>query len=245
MGNHAHHNMDGGSHQHHSDGMMEDNEISNDMSTILSDPIHHHLAESAGESHMMMQMFFHGGCDEVILFDWWRISTYSGLIASMLACAVLAILYEGLKVFREHVIWSQNRKQQRLQQKRYNSNSRSLSTNSNAEGIPNSAPSNGVNDSFEGDTEIDMIEDGGSSSSAVISEQAMGRKAPNAMFNWGHLLGTILHLVQMSLAYILMLIVMTFNTWLCLAVVLGSTLGYFLIGWKRPAGAIDVSDHCH
>ena len=75
--------------------------------------------------------------------------------------------------------------------------------------------------------------------------QAMGRKAPNAMFNWGHLLGTILHLVQMSLAYLLMLVVMTFNTWLCLAVVLGSTLGYFLVGWKRPAGAIDVSDHCH
>ena len=75
--------------------------------------------------------------------------------------------------------------------------------------------------------------------------QAMARKAPNTMFNWGHLLGTILHLVQMSLAYLLMLVVMTFNTWLCLAVVLGSTLGYFLVGWKRPAGAIDVSDHCH
>ena len=75
--------------------------------------------------------------------------------------------------------------------------------------------------------------------------QAMTRKAPNSMFNWGHLLGTILHLVQMSLAYLLMLVVMTFNTWLCLAVVLGSTLGYFLVGWKRPAGAIDVSDHCH
>ena len=75
--------------------------------------------------------------------------------------------------------------------------------------------------------------------------QAMARKVPNAMFNWGHLLGTMLHLLQMSLAYILMLIVMTFNTWLCLAVVLGSTLGYFLVGWKRPAGAIDVSDHCH
>ena len=73
----------------------------------------------------------------------------------------------------------------------------------------------------------------------------MARKVPNAMFNWGHLLGTMLHLVQMSLAYILMLIVMTFNTWLCLAVVLGSTLGYFLVGWKRAAGAIDVSDHCH
>ena len=64
------------------------------------------------------------------------------------------------------------------------------------------------------------------------------------ILSWDHLLSTSLHLVQMSLAYLLMLIVMTFNTWLCLAVVLGSTLGYFLVGWKKPSG-IDVSDHCH
>ena len=64
------------------------------------------------------------------------------------------------------------------------------------------------------------------------------------ILSWEHILSTILHLVQISLAYILMLIVMTFNTWLCLAVVIGSTLGYFLIGWKKPPG-IDVSDHCH
>ena len=66
----------------------------------------------------------------------------------------------------------------------------------------------------------------------------------NGILSWEHLVSTMLHLIQISLAYILMLIVMTFNTWLCLAVVIGSTLGYFLIGWKRPPG-IDVSDHCH
>ena len=64
------------------------------------------------------------------------------------------------------------------------------------------------------------------------------------ILSWEHLVSTILHLIQISLAYILMLIVMTFNTWLCLSVVIGSTLGYFLIGWKKPPG-IDVSDHCH
>ena len=138
---------------------------------LMSDPIHHHLAESAGESHTMMQMFFHGGCDEVILFDWWRISTYGGLIASMLACVILAILYEFIKVYREHVIWRRNRNERR-RQKIYNQASTTLRGNSSSEGLSPPNASNGLNESFnEGDTEIDIIEDGGSSSSAVVSEQ--------------------------------------------------------------------------
>ena len=158
-------------HQHHRIKPMEEHRISKkeEMPTLMSDPIHHHLAESAGESHTMMQMFFHGGCDEVILFDWWRISTYGGLVASMFVCVVLAILYEVLKVYREYVIWRRNQGQQRRQQKRYNPTSRSLAGNNSSEGL--SATSNGVNDSFEGDTDIDMIEDGNSGSSAVVSEQ--------------------------------------------------------------------------
>jgi len=213
-----------------------------EMSTIISDKIHHHLAESAGDSHTMMQMFFHGGCDEVILFDWWRISTYGGLAASMFVCVVLAILYELLKVYREHVIWKRN-KIERRQQRRYNQTSSSLATNSSSDGLSTPNHSNRANDGFEGDAEIDMIGDGGSSSSRSNSEQVRTNESIGIL-SWEHLVSTILHLIQISLAYILMLIVMTFNTWLCLSVVIGSTLGYFLIGWKRPPG-IDVSDHCH
>lgn len=244
---HEHH--DGGSHDHHGSmpGMQNQklSKMEQEMSTLMSDPIHHHLAESAGESHTMMQMFFHGGCDEVILFDWWRINTYGGLVASMFACVVLAILYEVLKVYREHVIWRRNRIERKRLQKRYNPSSTSFAGNSSSEGVSaTTTTSNGMNDSFEGDTEIDMIEDGGSAvSSTVVSEQARTSTAVGIL-SWEHILSTSLHLVQISLAYILMLIVMTFNTWLCLAVVLGSTLGYFLVGWKKPAG-IDVSDHCH
>ena len=143
-----------------------------EMSTLMNSQFHHHLAESAGTSHTMMQMYFHGGCDEVILFDWWRISTYGGLVASMFACIVLAILYEVLKVYREHVIWKRNKKDQR-QQRRYNQGSTSLATNSSSDG--HSAPdiSNGVNDGFERDAEVDMIEDGVSSSSRANSQQVI------------------------------------------------------------------------
>ena len=52
----------------------------------------------------MMKMYFHGGYNEVILFDFWRISTIGGLIASMVGCFILGILYEGLKFLREFLI---------------------------------------------------------------------------------------------------------------------------------------------
>ena len=50
---------------------------------------------------------------------------------------------------------------------------------------------------------------------------------------------------QLTLAYFLMLIVMTFNTWLCLAVVFGSTTGYFLFGWRKSVVVDVAGDHCH
>ena len=52
----------------------------------------------------MMKMYFHGGYNEVILFDFWRISTLGGLIGSMIGCFILGILYEGLKFLREFLI---------------------------------------------------------------------------------------------------------------------------------------------
>lgn len=57
--------------------------------------------------HMMkmsgMKMYFHGGCDEVILFDFWRIDVVWELLVSMLIIFVMAFLYEGLKYSREYL----------------------------------------------------------------------------------------------------------------------------------------------
>ena len=52
----------------------------------------------------MMMMYFHGGYNEVILFEFWKISTIGGLIGSMVACFFMGILYEGLKFLREFLI---------------------------------------------------------------------------------------------------------------------------------------------
>ncbi|CAF1142160.1 unnamed protein product [Adineta ricciae] len=69
--------------------------------------------------------------------------------------------------------------------------------------------------------------------------QTMGR-----LFSMAHIVQTLLHILQMTLSYGLMLVAMTFNTYLFFAVVLGAGMGHFLFGWRRSS-AIDYNDHCH
>ena len=66
-----------------------------------------------------------------------------------------------------------------------------------------------------------------------------------AMFSCSHVVQTLLHALQFTVSYLLMLVFMTYNVWLCLGVVVGATLGYFLFGWKQPATMVSMSDHCH
>ena len=54
----------------------------------------------------------------------------------------------------------------------------------------------------------------------------------------------ILIILQVLVSYCLMLIFMTYNIWLCLAVVLGAGTGYMLFGWHK-AIVVDVNEHCH
>lgn len=65
-----------------------------------------------------------------------------------------------------------------------------------------------------------------------------------SMLSKMHFLQTFLHMVQMVISYFLMLIFMTYNAWLCIAVVCGAGVGYFLFGWKKSV-VVDVTEHCH
>jgi len=69
-------------------------------------------------------------------------------------------------------------------------------------------------------------------------------KQPPTMFSSMHIYQTILHIIQVTLSFMLMLIFMTFNVWLCAAVVFGAAIGYFLFGWKKSV-IVDVTEHCH
>ncbi|XP_013116467.2 high affinity copper uptake protein 1 [Stomoxys calcitrans] len=53
------------------------------------------------------------------------------------------------------------------------------------------------------------------------------------IFSEAHLIQTFCNLLQIVISYLLMLVFMTFNYWLCLAVVLGLGIGYFVFGWIK------------
>ena len=63
-----------------------------------------------------------------------------------------------------------------------------------------------------------------------------------------HVIQTLLHMLQVTVSYFLMLIVMTYNVWLFIAVILGAGAGYFLFAKFRGPGTRilqDENEHCH
>ena len=70
------------------------------------------------------------------------------------------------------------------------------------------------------------------------------RKTCSSTFVCMHLVQVVLHMVQVALSYGLMMVFMTFNGWLCIAVIVGAGVGYLLFGWKM-AHATDLMEHCN
>ena len=64
------------------------------------------------------------------------------------------------------------------------------------------------------------------------------------MMSLPHLIQTLLHVLQVVISYFLMLIFMTYNVWLCIAVAIGAGTGYFIFSWRR-AIVVDINEHCH
>ncbi|XP_014677854.1 PREDICTED: high affinity copper uptake protein 1-like [Priapulus caudatus] len=151
-----------------------------------------------------LQMSFHGGFSELIVFDIWRVDTMSGMIWSALAVFTLALIYEGLKIWQENLLM-----QAQKACVRYTAYART------------------------------------SKDRTVYSEtRSHGSCCSGRLFSVVHVLQTLLHLIQVICSYFLMLVVMTYNAWLCTGVVLGATLGFFVFGWKRKV-IVDSSDICH
>ncbi|XP_076751297.1 high affinity copper uptake protein 1 isoform X1 [Xylocopa sonorina] len=131
-----------------------------------------------------MQMSFHIGQNEVILFKEWHVVDWQGVGLSMLGIVLLTSVYEGLKSYREHLY---------------------------------------IN--------------------TVRLRKAEGRGSRwSILFSRMHFLQTIVHVIQLVIGYCLMLIFMTYNVWLCLAVALGAGLGYWLFAWEKSSG--DNIDCC-
>jgi len=69
-------------------------------------------------------------------------------------------------------------------------------------------------------------------------------------FSGFHWLQTLLHMTQYFVSYCLMLVFMTYNAYLCAAVMAGFGLGYLLLRWKSVPGnekntyGLEMNEHC-
>ncbi|XP_034119144.1 high affinity copper uptake protein 1 isoform X2 [Drosophila albomicans] len=196
----------------HSLHMMDSTTASPLLVTPHADPdmsmhAHHHHAGGTGTGmEHMMSMAFHFGYNETILFSWWHIETVAGLVGSMIAIFLLALLYEGLKYYREYLFW-----------KTYNL----------LEYRPVTGP--------QRNPEAPRMPPAAAAAPSPVQP---------TMLSINHLYQTLLHVLQVTLSFLLMLIFMTYNVWLCLMVVLGAGIGYFLFCWKKSV-IVDVTEHCH
>eukprot|EP00057_Strongylocentrotus_purpuratus_P003887 XP_003727592.1 PREDICTED: high affinity copper uptake protein 1 [Strongylocentrotus purpuratus] len=132
--------------------------------------------------------YLHFGTTETILFKKWTVSNAGGLLGSCLVVVLLAILVEGLVVFRKH-----------------------------------------LSKKYATDVRHRMIETEASESTRLVEEQAEGQIP---LFSWSHLILTALYGLQTLIFYLLMLIAMTLNAYLLIAIVIGSSIGYFLFAWR-------------
>ncbi|XP_075041540.1 high affinity copper uptake protein 1 isoform X2 [Mixophyes fleayi] len=64
------------------------------------------------------------------------------------------------------------------------------------------------------------------------------------MVSLPHVFQTFLHIIQVVVSYFLMLVFMSYNAYLCIAVAAGAGTGYFLFSWKK-AVVVDITEHCH
>lgn len=68
---------------------------------------HNHMdMQESGMGHMDMggmMMYFHVGLTETILFKDWAVNSVGGMIGSVVGVFIMAVMYEGLKYFREHL----------------------------------------------------------------------------------------------------------------------------------------------
>lgn len=148
---------------------------------------------------------FHVNTEGILLFQDWRLNSKSVLLGACLATFLLTVFYESLKIFRQ---WLVSRPLSLL----YRDLTQSTST------------------SEVGDSEESTLDNKESLQQRII-------RYPRQSGRWRrdiHLLQTFLHMLQVFVGYMLMLIVMTYNTWLGVALLAGAGAGYMVFSVIFP-----------
>ncbi|KAM4720581.1 protein SLC31A2 [Anableps anableps] len=145
-----------------------------------------------------MQMTFEASSSVTLLFDFWDVHGPAGMVLSVFIVLLLTVFFEILKVWR---VW--------------------LSGSSKLARPPSAHTA-----ATSGCVESCSVLDGSPSESSLTPTET---QPPSTSNSWLlHFIQTCLHILQVTLGYILMLCVMSYNVWIFLGVILGSALGYFI-----------------
>ncbi|CAD5229151.1 unnamed protein product [Bursaphelenchus okinawaensis] len=216
----------------------------------------HHQHDSATAAPLMdhsqhmhhehtMKMYFHFGFEEVILFDFWRTDSFVGILFSSLIIFIMAALYEGLKWVRVYLQTYASSKQKchHIELKENNATTEDALISKNNDNTA-TLKSDDVYKSTvtrEARPKVRGLD-------RFLKHIDVHNPSPFSSFR---LLQTFLYCLQLTVAYWLMLIAMTYNVYLTAMVVIGAGFGHWLfaliqiqpsLAEKQDAFA---SDACH
>ncbi|XP_022624233.1 high affinity copper uptake protein 1 isoform X1 [Seriola dumerili] len=185
-----------------------------------------HDGDHGGHGGMVMTFYF-GYNNVELLFTGLLINSPGEMVGACIGVFLLAVLYEGLKMGREVLL---RRSQVNV---RYNS-----------------MPLPGADGTVLMETHktVGSVSDSqcleGAEPPVGIKSRLSGLYVRQRMLSPAHFLQTLLHIVQVVVSYFLMLVFMTYNGYLCIAVAAGAGMGYFLFSWRK-AVVVDITEHCH
>ncbi|TKR80365.1 hypothetical protein L596_014449 [Steinernema carpocapsae] len=209
----SHASHDHSAHQHHNHG---------DHGAAAHGVNHNHGGHE-------MKMWFHGGYNEVVLFDFWTINSLYGLVLSCAFIFVMAAGYEALKWFRVYL--------STMSSKRCEPSVPLLNGNCHHE--------NSGEDVYNPTTTPPTLPVHNRKRSSILPPSKV------TPFAGSRLVDAILYVIQLTVAYWLMLIAMTYNVYLTAAVVLGAGFGHWLFAALNCMSADSdhadafTSDACH
>ncbi|CAD5234603.1 unnamed protein product [Bursaphelenchus xylophilus] len=231
--NHSHHD-----HSQHHHGPVPASSAAHDHSA-------HNMQTQEGHGMHYMKMYFHCGVEEVILFDWWRTESFFGMLFSCIVVFVMAALYEGVKWVRVYL-------QTYASSKRKCKHIRLVTDRAgNNDALIEKCTENAATLKSDDVYRSTVTREAGSKAKGI--ERILKHIDVNnpSLLSPYRILQTTLYCIQLTLAYWLMLIAMTYNIYLTSVVILGAGFGHWMFALLQIQPSLAekqdafASDACH
>lgn len=172
-------------------------------------------------SHSMATYFYVGYDDVQMVLKNWIVDDLASLLGTCLLLVAIVLVAEWLRLWRENFQFAMIQKLQ----------SRSSSVASNR------------------DQETDAMFNTMSKYKTESTTRPIAQSWRAGLTNRDHIILALTYTLQQTISLVLMLVFMTFNLYLCAAVVFGHGLGYYLFAWRRiiPVAGLAMTElgMCH